>query len=110
MAKHGVCITEKLSGTFNGVDLVSVRYMVNSNPAAIDNGCVVVVGDLEDGSREIRKATAPAKDSAKAAIALIASLKLSTTNVFRATLPTLKMKLALLLVAICLRSPIRYLP
>ena len=72
MAKHGVCITEKLSGTFNGADLVSVRYMVNSNPAAIDNGCVVVVGDLEDGSREIRKATA-AKDSAKAAIALIAS-------------------------------------
>lgn len=73
MAKHGICITEKLSGTFNGVDLVSVRYMVNNNPAAIDNGCVVVVGDLEDGSREIRKATAPAKDSAKAAIALIAS-------------------------------------
>lgn len=73
MAKHGICITEKLSGTFNGADLVSVRYMANGNPAAIDNGCVVVVGDLEDGSREIRKATAPAKDSAKAAIALIAS-------------------------------------
>ena len=29
---HGICITEKLSGTFNGADLVSVRYMVGSTP------------------------------------------------------------------------------
>lgn len=70
---HGICITEKLSGTFNGVDLVSVRYMVGNTPTAIDNGSVVVVGALETNSREVRKATAPKKDSAKAAIALIAS-------------------------------------
>lgn len=70
---HGICITEKLSGTFNGADLVSVRYMVGSTPTAIDNGSVVEVGACEVNSREVRKATAPKKDSAKAAIALIAS-------------------------------------
>lgn len=70
---HGICITEKLSGTFNGADLVSVRYMAGSTPTAIDNGSVVEVGALEANSREVRKATAPEKDSAKAAIALIAS-------------------------------------
>ncbi len=70
---HGICITEKLSGTFNGADLVSVRYMVGSTPTAIENGSVVEVGALEANSREVRKATAPEKDSAKAAIALIKS-------------------------------------
>lgn len=70
---HGICITEKLSGTFNGADLVSVRYMVGSTPTAIENGSVVEVGALEANSREVRKAAAPKKDSAKAAIALIAS-------------------------------------
>lgn len=70
---HGICITEKLSGTFNGVDLVSVRYMVGNTPTAIDNGSVVEVGALEANSREVCKATAPKKNSAKAAIALIAS-------------------------------------
>lgn len=70
---HGICITEKLSGTFNGADLVSIRYMVGSTPTAIDNGSVVEVGACEVNSREVRKATAPKKDSAKAAIALIAS-------------------------------------
>lgn len=70
---HGICITEKLSGTFNGADLVSVRYMVGDTPTAIDNGSVVEVGAFEANSREVRKATAPEKDSAKAAIALIAS-------------------------------------
>lgn len=70
---HGICITEKLSGTFNGADLVSVRYMVGSTPTAIDNGSVVEVGACEVNSREVRKATAPKKDSAKAVIALIKS-------------------------------------
>lgn len=65
---HAICITEKLSGTYNGVDLVSVRYNT-----AIDNGNVVLVGALETGSREIHTATAPAKNSPKANIALIAS-------------------------------------
>lgn len=70
---HGICITEKLSGTFNGADLVSVRYMAGSTPTAIDNGSVVEVGAFEANSREVRKATAPKKGSAKAAIALIKS-------------------------------------
>ena len=74
---HGICITEKMSGTFNGVDLVSLRYGTQASstftPAEIDNGCVVLVGALETGSREVRKATVPTKNSPKANVALIAS-------------------------------------
>lgn len=74
---HGICITEKMSGTFNGVDLVSLRYGTQASstftPAEIDNGCVVLVGALETGSREVRKATVPTKNSNKANVALIAS-------------------------------------
>lgn len=71
--KHGICVKENLSGTHNGVDLVSVRYMVDTTATAIDNGNVVLVGAFESNSREVRKATAPAKSSAKADIALIAT-------------------------------------
>lgn len=106
---HGICITEKLSGTFNGVDLVSVRYMVDNTPTAIDNGSVVEVGALEANSREVCKATAPKKNSAKAAIALIASLKLFMMSAFRTTLATLRTRPMRSLVAICLRSLIRFL-
>ena len=35
--KHGICVKENLSGTHNGVDLVSVRYMVNTTATAINN-------------------------------------------------------------------------
>ena len=102
---HGICITEKLSGTFNGVDLVSVRYMVGNTPTAIDNGSVVEVGALEANSREVCKATAPKKNSAKAAIAL----KLFMMSAFRTTLATLRTRPMRSLVAICLRSLIRFL-
>ena len=70
---HAICITETMSGTKNGVDLVSAHYVVGGTPTAIENGNVVLIGAYETGSREIREATTPAKDSDKANIALVAS-------------------------------------
>ena len=99
---HGICITEKMSGTFNGVDLVSLRYGTQASstftPAEIDNGCVVLVGALETGSREVRKATVPTKNSNKANVALIASPEVIYDE--RLQMP--------FLVAISLRSLIRF--
>lgn len=70
---YGICVLEKMSGTDNAVDLVSARYAPSSTETAIDNGNVVLLGALESGSREVRVATTPARDSAKANIALVAT-------------------------------------
>lgn len=70
---HGICITERMSGTKNGVDFVTARYSVSNTATAIDNGMVVVIGAFEAGEREVRQASTPGKASAKAAIALVAS-------------------------------------
>lgn len=70
---YGIVVTEKMSGTYNAADLVSVRFTANNAPAAIENGNVVLVGALEPGSREVHVATAPQAGSPKANIALIAT-------------------------------------
>ena len=70
---HGVVRTDKMFGTDNRTGICSVEYYVSTTPTAIDNGNVVLVGDLLTGEREIYKATAPAVDSALADVALIAS-------------------------------------
>ena len=41
---HAICITETMSGTKNGVDLVSAHYVVGDTPTAIENGNVVLIG------------------------------------------------------------------
>ncbi len=65
--------TDNMSGTINGQDLVSVKFYGGSNPAAIENGNVVLVGEFLEGEREVRKATAPAANSDIYKCALIAS-------------------------------------
>jgi len=65
--------TDNMSGTTLGKDTVSVKYYVSTTPTAIENGNVVLVGDLMTGEREVRKATAPAANSPLGSIALIAS-------------------------------------
>lgn len=60
--------TDNMSGTVEGKNLVSLKY-----DGDIENGCVVKVGDLVAGEREIRTATAPAKNAAVRDLALIAS-------------------------------------
>lgn len=51
--KHGVVRTDRLSGTDNRKDMRSVMYYVDGEPADIDNGCVVYMGKLIDGEREV---------------------------------------------------------
>ncbi|MBR3267898.1 MAG: hypothetical protein IKI58_04110 [Oscillospiraceae bacterium] len=70
---HGVVRTDKMFGTDNRTGLCSVKYFVSTTPTAIDNGNVVLVGDLITGEREIYSATTPAANSDLKDIGLIAT-------------------------------------
>lgn len=76
---YAVVRTDKLTGTDDRARLVSVRYQPvdstsNANVAAeIENGNFVLLGDLEDGSREIYIGTDPEADSALSEVVLVAS-------------------------------------
>ena len=63
MAKHAVLRTDNMDGTILGEDLVSGKYLPGDTATAIDNGNVVVIGDLIDGEREMRKLTTPAANT-----------------------------------------------
>ena len=65
--------TDNMSGTVNGKDLVSLRFMVGETEAPVENGNVVLVGDHLEGEREVRKATAPTKNADVYKCALVAS-------------------------------------
>ena len=61
MEKYTVIRTDNLSGTDQRADLLSVRvYDDTDETIAVENGTIVKVGSLEDGEREVYKAT-PAK-------------------------------------------------
>jgi len=55
LAKHGVFRSDNMMGTKIGSHLVTLRYDED-----IDNGHVLVIGDLEPDSREARIASIPA--------------------------------------------------
>lgn len=58
MAKYTVIRTDNLSGTKQPADLLSVRvYDAEGNKIAVENGVIVKIGELEEGEREIYKAT-----------------------------------------------------
>ena len=65
--------TDKMFATDNRAGLVSVRYQPGDTMTAIDNGNVVKIGALEEGSREVYKGVTPAADDAIKDIVLIAS-------------------------------------
>lgn len=73
MANHAVVRTDKLAGTDVRSELLSVRYQPSNTMTAIDNGNVVLVGALEEGSREIYVGATPAANSSLDDIVLIAS-------------------------------------
>lgn len=73
MANHAIVRTDKMAGTDVRSELVSVRYQPSETMTAIDNGNVVKLGALEDGSREIYKGLTPAKDDNIKDIVLVAS-------------------------------------
>lgn len=62
MEKYTVIRTDNLSGTDQRADLISVRvYDESGKPIAVENGTIVKVGALEEGEREIYKATLAAQ-------------------------------------------------
>ncbi len=75
ITKHAVVRTDNLGGTKNGEQLASVVfYGGDSNPAEIDNGNIVILG--EKLGREAYKATAPTATSVKEDLYLIAEEEL----------------------------------
>ena len=76
MANYGVVRLDNMSGTTDGTLLRSVRFYDNDKEAAIENGRVVLIGDLLDGQREVRKATAPTATSPLTHIGLVAAPEL----------------------------------
>lgn len=82
--KYSVVRTDNMMGTDVGTYLDSVRFyevqvVDNENvdvEKAIENGNVVLVGDLLDGERELHRAVAPAANSDIKKIGLVASPEL----------------------------------
>lgn len=70
---NAVVRTDKMFATDNRAGLVSVRYQPSDTMTAIDNGNVVKIGALEEGSREVYKGVTPATNDAIKDIVLIAS-------------------------------------
>ena len=73
---YGKVRTDNMSGTILGKNLVSVKFQNAGKDAAIENGNVVLVGDLVAGEREVRLATAVAANSDLSQVALIATPEL----------------------------------
>lgn len=72
--KYSVVRTDNLMGTDVSTYLDSVRFYNGSNElAAIENGNVVLVGDLLAGEREVHKATPVAANSDLKKVALVAN-------------------------------------
>lgn len=70
---NAVVRTDKMFATDNRAGLVSVRYQPGDSMTAIDNGNVVKLGTLEDGSREVYKGVTPTAGDNIKDIVLIAS-------------------------------------
>jgi hypothetical protein len=68
MGEYAVVRTDNISATILGKNLVSLRF-----DAAIENGNVLKIGDLEAGQREVRVGEVPEVDTALGDIALIIS-------------------------------------
>jgi hypothetical protein len=64
---------DRMSGTEDSSQLLSGKYFVSTTPTAIENGALVVVGDLISGERELHKFTAPAGTEDLGELAIVAS-------------------------------------
>lgn len=70
---NAVVRTDKMFATDNRAGLVSVRYQPGDVMTAIDNGNVVKIGALEEGSREVYKGVTPTASDDIKDIVLVAS-------------------------------------
>jgi hypothetical protein len=66
-----VVTREKMTSEFDGTKRISLKYQPSGVDTVIENGNVVVVGNLIDGEREIYTSSTPAVDSTVASLALI---------------------------------------
>lgn len=76
MSKYTVIRTDNLSGTDQRADLLSV-YVYDAEGKAVDaeNGSIVKVGALEEGEREIYKATLATADDSIDECAILAGVE-----------------------------------
>lgn len=71
---YGVIRTDLMAGTTVGSYLASVRYFdEDSNPAQIENGCVLMLDGLLEGEREIFKGVAPDADTPLKNVVIVAT-------------------------------------
>lgn len=79
MKNYGVVRTDRMSGTDDRSQLVSIRYMGadGATPTAIENGNVLLVKNLIEGEREIHVGAAVAANSPLSEVVLIASPELN---------------------------------
>lgn len=73
MGSYSIVRTDRMHGSYNAADLVSVRYSPAGTDTAIENGNVVLLGSLDTNNREVYVGANPAADSALSLIALIAT-------------------------------------
>ena len=77
MAKYCVIRTDLMSGTKQPADLLSVRvYDGEGNKIDAENGLIVKVGALEDGEREVHKATLAGSDDNLDECAILAGVEI----------------------------------
>lgn len=74
MANHAIFRADNLAGTTQGKYLASIRMTTD-----LDNGNVVALGAYEEGAREVRTYTAPAKDAKIGTIAILGSEEVDKT-------------------------------
>jgi hypothetical protein len=83
---YAIVNLDRMSGTKDPANLVSVQYYVNTTKTAVQNGSIVVLNGLDDNQREVFKAiaVADADDAASTvgngALFLIASPEYMTDN------------------------------
>lgn len=66
-----VVTRERMTSEWDGSKRISLKYRPSGVDAAIENGMVVVVGNLISGEREVYASDTPAVDTALAKLALI---------------------------------------
>lgn len=78
MAKYTVIRTDNLSGTDQRADLLSVRvYDAEGEKISVENGAIVKIGSLEEGEREIYKATLATSEDNIDECAILAGVEVS---------------------------------
>lgn len=73
---HAIVRLDRMSATGDHSLIKSAKYFNTNTPADIDNGNIVILGDLLDNEREIYKATAPIDSSPLKSLGLVCSVEM----------------------------------